>query len=234
MRLRELRTYARAQAATLRLSSDRPRLIRPALRSHVRLRHDGGTQMPRLAGKVALITGAGTGIGRATAKRWPPEGAKVVVAELKQAAGEQTAQVIAQAGGECIAMPTDVTDADSIQAAIDKARCSITARCTSCTTTPAARPTSTARDRRADGGILARHQARSVRHIPRLPFRYSGDHPIRRRIGHQHVVERGADGHPRPRLLHRRQGRGRLDDPLDGGRVRAQECASMPSRHRPR
>ena len=52
--------------------------------------------MPRLAGKVALITGSGTGIGRATAKAMAAEGAKVVIAELNKAAGEQVAQVIAQ------------------------------------------------------------------------------------------------------------------------------------------
>ena len=77
--------------------------------------------MPRLEGKVALITGAGTGIGRATAQLMAGEGAKVVVAELNAAAGEQTAQLIHQAGGIAIAIPTDVTDPDSIKAAVDKA-----------------------------------------------------------------------------------------------------------------
>ncbi len=77
--------------------------------------------MPRLEGKVALITGAGTGIGRATAQLMAGEGAKVVVAELNAAAGEQTAQLIHQAGGTAIAIPTDVTDPDSVKAAIDKA-----------------------------------------------------------------------------------------------------------------
>lgn len=77
--------------------------------------------MPRLAGKVALITGAGTGIGRATAKAMAAEGAKIVVAELNKAAGEQTAQIVAQAGGECIAVQTDVTDEDSVRAAIETA-----------------------------------------------------------------------------------------------------------------
>src|SRR5580658_4149192 len=75
--------------------------------------------MPRLAGKVALITGAGTGIGRATAKAMAAEGAKVVIAELNKAAGEQVAQVIGQAGGEAIAVATDVTDEASMRATID-------------------------------------------------------------------------------------------------------------------
>ncbi len=77
--------------------------------------------MPRLDGKVAVITGAGTGIGRATAQLFAREGAKVVVAELNAEAGEQTAQLIVQAGGEVIAIRTDVTDAESIQATIEQA-----------------------------------------------------------------------------------------------------------------
>ncbi len=77
--------------------------------------------MRRLQGKVAVITGAGTGIGRATAKLFAQEGAKVIVAEIDAAAGEQTAQLIVEGGGEAIAITTDVTDPDSIQATIDRA-----------------------------------------------------------------------------------------------------------------
>ncbi len=77
--------------------------------------------MARLQGKVAVITGAGTGIGRATAKLFAREGAKVVVAELNAESGEQTAQIVVQAGGDAIAIKTDVTEPDSVQSVIDKA-----------------------------------------------------------------------------------------------------------------
>ncbi|MBR0669692.1 SDR family NAD(P)-dependent oxidoreductase [Neoroseomonas soli] len=76
--------------------------------------------MPRLEGKVALITGAGTGIGRATAELFAREGAKVAIAEIDAASGEETAHRIAAAGGEAIAIPTDVGEPDSISAAIGR------------------------------------------------------------------------------------------------------------------
>ena len=77
--------------------------------------------MARLDGQVALITGSGTGIGRATARAMAANGAKVVVAELNATAGEQTAQIISQAGGPCIAVTTDVSQEESIRAAIETA-----------------------------------------------------------------------------------------------------------------
>src|SRR5438067_1758038 len=71
--------------------------------------------MPRLDGKVAFITGAGTGIGRATAILFARESAKVAIAEIDAAAGEETAHL---AGNGAIAIRTDVTEPESLERAI--------------------------------------------------------------------------------------------------------------------
>ncbi|HVV21911.1 MAG TPA: SDR family NAD(P)-dependent oxidoreductase, partial [Pseudonocardiaceae bacterium] len=75
----------------------------------------------RLAGKVAVITGAGSGIGRAAAVRFAEEGARVVVAELVDELGEQTEALVREAGGACRFVPCDVTDEDSVARMIDTA-----------------------------------------------------------------------------------------------------------------
>jgi NAD(P)-dependent dehydrogenase (short-subunit alcohol dehydrogenase family) len=74
--------------------------------------------MTRLDGKVALITGGGAGIGRATAILFAREGAKVAIAEINGAAGEETAHL---AGNDAIAVRADVTDETSIRDAIHAA-----------------------------------------------------------------------------------------------------------------
>jgi len=74
--------------------------------------------MARLAGKVALITGAGTGIGRCTAELFAREGARVAIAEIDAPSGEATAHRIIAEGGEAIFIKTDVSEPESMAAAI--------------------------------------------------------------------------------------------------------------------
>ena len=75
-----------------------------------------------LAGKTAIVTGAATGIGRATAQLLAERGAKVVAAGLQAEKLEETVQLIAQAGGEAIAVPADVSEPEAIETVAAKAR----------------------------------------------------------------------------------------------------------------
>ena len=67
----------------------------------------------RFDGKVAVVTGAGRGIGEAYAKALAREGAQVVVAELDSDAGERVAKEIEQAGGTAVSVRTDVSSEES-------------------------------------------------------------------------------------------------------------------------
>lgn len=72
-------------------------------------------RLGRLPGTVAIVTGAGAGIGRAIALVFAREGAKVVVADIDLAAAEATAATIAAGGGSARAVEVDVTDAASVE-----------------------------------------------------------------------------------------------------------------------
>ena len=73
----------------------------------------------RLSGKVSIITGAGQGIGRATALKFAKEGAKVAVCDINMESVEQTVELVESAGGEAIGFRVDVTDKDSIRGMVD-------------------------------------------------------------------------------------------------------------------
>lgn len=71
-----------------------------------------------LRDKVAIVTGAGSGIGAASAARFAVEGAAVVVADIRASKAEETAAAIAAAGGEAHAVRVDVADAASVEAMV--------------------------------------------------------------------------------------------------------------------
>jgi len=74
----------------------------------------------RMAGKVAVVTGAGSGIGKASAILLAAEGAKVALLELTTDTAEETKQEIEKAGGEAFAIECDVSRPESVQAAVQR------------------------------------------------------------------------------------------------------------------
>jgi NAD(P)-dependent dehydrogenase (short-subunit alcohol dehydrogenase family) len=73
----------------------------------------------RFTGKVAFVTGAGGGIGRATAAAFAREGAAVVAADIALDTVEETARLIGAAGGRALAVRCDVTASVDVKAALD-------------------------------------------------------------------------------------------------------------------
>jgi meso-butanediol dehydrogenase/(S,S)-butanediol dehydrogenase/diacetyl reductase len=77
--------------------------------------------MMRLKNKVAIVTGAASGLGQAIAQGYAREGAKVVVADLNLAAGEATVTAIRAAGGEAVFAPTNVAQTAAVEQMVNTA-----------------------------------------------------------------------------------------------------------------
>ena len=75
--------------------------------------------MPDLTGKIAIVTGSGNGIGRATVKRIAESGARVTVSDVIVEDGERTVAEIIAAGGQAIFVKTDISQEDEVKNLID-------------------------------------------------------------------------------------------------------------------
>lgn len=78
--------------------------------------------MQSLTGKTAFVTGAGSGIGRAIARRLGSAGARVAVADINLGGAQQTEQLVRADGAEALAVLVDITQFDAVQAAVRRTR----------------------------------------------------------------------------------------------------------------
>ena len=74
----------------------------------------------RFADKICLVTGGGSGIGRATCLRMAAEGGTSIIVDRDRRAGEETVEMIRKADGEALFIETDVGYPDQIKACVDK------------------------------------------------------------------------------------------------------------------
>jgi NAD(P)-dependent dehydrogenase (short-subunit alcohol dehydrogenase family) len=77
--------------------------------------------MNRYADRVVLITGAGRGIGRATAERLASEGAVLAILDRDETAADQTAAALCETGANALALTADITDRTALESAIERA-----------------------------------------------------------------------------------------------------------------
>jgi 3-oxoacyl-[acyl-carrier protein] reductase len=95
--------------------ADKPRSGNGKLKENSKIDNNGnGHAAMRLAGKVAIITGAGRGIGHATSLKFGREGAVVISCDINADQAQQTAKDVIDAGGEAMGYPVDVRDKASI------------------------------------------------------------------------------------------------------------------------
>ena len=184
----------------------------------------------RLANKIAIVTGAGSGFGKGIAQRFAAEGARVVVNDLDAATGQRTVDDIVAAGGDARLLAGDVTARRRRQALVDFALSAfggldvvVNNAGTTHRNQPMLEVTEAEFDRIYQVNVKSLYL--TAKHaVPHLRAQ------AQRRI-HHHRVDRGRAAAARPHLVQRQQGRGDRHVALDGGRARAGQHPRQ--RHQP-
>src|ERR1700687_1310962 len=159
------------------------------------------------AGRVAFVTGAANGIGRATALAFARAGASVAVADVAEQANQETARMIEAADGRALALKCDVSRAEDIKAALDKAVHTFGRLDFALNNAGIEQPIAATADFTEEQWA---HQRQSSERLSVHEIRNPADAPARRWRDRQHVV--GRRGHTRPgpsciRSLEVRRGR---------------------------
>ena len=183
------------------------------------------------AGKVAFVTGAGSGIGRATALAFAREGASVVVADISDQGNQETARMIEELGGRALAVRCDVTAAEDVQAALNQAVERV--RASRLRLQQRRRRTEAQRDRRCHrGGMGPDHRHQPPRRVPVHEVRDPADAAARGRRDREHLLRRRRQRLRTWSRLRRREAR--RDRPDQGRRPRLRGVEHPHQRRLPR
>ena len=185
------------------------------------------SRMGMLEGKVAIVTGAGSGIGRAGAILMAREGAAVVVAEINEAAGESVSRTHRADGGQAEFQPTDVREGGRSKRWSPR-QCKLRPRRRALPqryVRAAGERPRPARHRTAGRDVACHYRSLPDRHVPLRQACRPTDAEAAVGLHGLHRHGRRADRPGRHRCLHGGKGRRRGDGPLDGGGALARRRA---------
>ena len=140
----------------------------------------------RFEGKVAIVTGAGKGIGRACARAFADEGAAVAIADIDRAAGDETRQLIVDGGGRALLIVGDIADESYVKRVVAETVAEFGGIDVLHNNAGVVRYGTVVEQPLEDWDYQIKHQL--ARHLPHLQILHTGDAQARRRRNRQYVV----------------------------------------------